>query len=138
MVPPVNKEAGESRQDLQDIELRLLNETANLKLDSKRARQRLESARSCMAKVNSILPRWKKHCGWTRPLSSPPRLKARVVIYAYNHHVQLLSTRVEEPTFYAIKWLLVRSQKHKESDWTVSVEIGISGDYYCAVRDTEI
>jgi hypothetical protein len=49
--PPVNKEAGESRQDLQDIELRLLNETANLKLDSKRARQRLESARSCMAKV---------------------------------------------------------------------------------------
>ena len=55
MVPPVNKEAGESRQDLQDIELRLLNELANLKLDAKRARQRLESARSYMAEVKCDL-----------------------------------------------------------------------------------
>ena len=28
--------------------------------------------------------------------------------------------------------------KHEESDWTVSVEVEISGDYDWAVRDTEI
>jgi len=37
-----------------------------------------------------------------------------------------------------LRVLLVPSQKHKESDWTVSVEVGISRDYYWAVRDTEI
>ena len=46
-----NKYAAKSKRDLQDIEVRLLNELANLKLDAKRARQRLESARSCMAEV---------------------------------------------------------------------------------------
>jgi hypothetical protein len=44
-----NKYAGKSKRDLQDLEPR--NELANLKLDAKRARQRLESARSFVAVV---------------------------------------------------------------------------------------
>jgi len=46
MGSPGRKYAGKSKRDLQDRELRLLNQMANLKLDSKRARQRLESAGS--------------------------------------------------------------------------------------------
>ena len=50
-----NKYVGKSKRDLHDIQLRLLNEIANYRLDSKRARQRLESARSCLASVRHDL-----------------------------------------------------------------------------------
>jgi hypothetical protein len=51
MPVPGNKYGGKSKRDLKDIELRLLSELSNLRVDSKRARQHLESARSCMAQV---------------------------------------------------------------------------------------
>ena len=47
--PNANEYIGKSKMDLQDIELRLLGEIANLKTDSRRARQKLESTRSCLA-----------------------------------------------------------------------------------------
>jgi hypothetical protein len=46
-----NKYAGLGKCNLKDIQLRLLNELANYKLDSKRAGQRLSSARSGIAEA---------------------------------------------------------------------------------------
>ena len=46
-----NRYVGMSKRNLRDIELRLLSELANLRTDSKRARQKLASARSGLAEV---------------------------------------------------------------------------------------
>ncbi len=46
-----NRYAALSKQNLKDVELRLLNELANYRLDSKRARQRLSDARSAIAET---------------------------------------------------------------------------------------
>jgi hypothetical protein len=43
---------GKSKRDLMDIQLRLLNETANLRADSRSLRWRLESTRSALAAVS--------------------------------------------------------------------------------------
>jgi hypothetical protein len=46
-----NPYVGLPKRDLQSVELRLLNELSNLRVDSRRAKQKLELTRSCMAKV---------------------------------------------------------------------------------------
>ncbi len=46
-----NKYAGLSKHDLKDVQLRLLNELANYRTDSKRARQRLAATRSALAET---------------------------------------------------------------------------------------
>lgn len=46
-----NKYVGLSKRDLKDVQLRLLSEISNYRLDCKRARQRLESSRSALAEV---------------------------------------------------------------------------------------
>jgi hypothetical protein len=46
-----NKYLGLDKHNLKDDQLRLLNELANYRTDSKRARQRLASARSALAEV---------------------------------------------------------------------------------------
>jgi hypothetical protein len=46
-----NRFIGLSKRDLKDVQLRLFSELSNYRTDAKRARQRLETARSCMQEV---------------------------------------------------------------------------------------